>query len=90
MSIRTASFSALLALVAAACADTGDVGERTRLAQMPAVFVALNRSAPGVPAREPFVFGPNAVPATVETLQHYEEARVVPGVRCYEYRLTLG
>ncbi len=87
MSIRTASSSAL-ALLLAACAAPEDVWAPLRITTFPALAVALNRSAPGLPAREEFTVGPNGVPAVVETLRHFEDARRAPGVRCYEYRLA--
>jgi hypothetical protein len=89
MSIRTASCSALLALAACAAAPDDDAWAPLRVTPLPAVLVALNRSAPGVPAREDFVYGPTAAAAVVQTLQHYEDIRRTPGIRCYEFRLTL-
>lgn len=87
MSIRTA-FSSALAIVLAACATPDDAWTPLRVTTFPALAVALNRSAPGVPAREEFTLGPTGAPAVAETLRHFEDARRAPGVRCYEYRLA--
>ncbi len=87
MSIRTASCSAL-AILLAGCATPDDAWTPLRVTTFAALAVALNRSAPGVPAREEFTVGPNGAPAIVETLRHFEDARRAPGVRCYEYRLA--
>ena len=87
MSIRTASFSALGVLVVA-CATPDDAWTSLRFTTFPALAVALNRTAPGVPAREEFTVGPTGAAAVVETLRHFEDARRAPGIRCYEYRLA--
>ncbi len=87
MWIRTASSSAL-ALLLASCATPEDAWSSLRFTTFPALAVALNRSAPGVPAREEFTLGPNGAPAVVETLRYFEDARRAPGIRCYEYRLA--